>query len=122
MANLYCFEFNALLQAQRRHLLGEVREQIAASGERLGYANQPKIAEDDAPADAVATMDLVMAIRERLELREIEAALSRIRDGSYGICIDCGGEIGRARLKVDPTAKDCLACQIRVLPILQTGP
>jgi hypothetical protein len=100
-----CFEFNALLQAQRRYLLGEVREQIAVSGECLGSANQTKIAEDDAPADAVASMDLVMVIR----------------DGSYGICIDCGGEIGRARPKADPRAKRCLACQIRVLPISPTG-
>jgi DnaK suppressor protein len=121
MANMYCFEFNALLQVQRQHLLGEVREQIAASGERLGSANQTKIAEYGAPADAVAATDLVMVIRERQELQEIEAALSRIRDGSYGICIDCGGEIGRARLKADPTTKRCLACQIRVLPILPTG-
>ena len=121
MSKLYCFEFSALLQAQRRHLLGEVREQIAASGERLGSANQTKIAEDDAPADAVAAMDLVMVIRERQELQEIEAALARIRDGSYGICIDCGGEIGRARLIADPRAKHCLACQIRVSPILPTG-
>ena len=121
MSNIHCFEFNALLQAQRRHLLGEVREQIAASGERLGSANQTKIAEDDAPADAVAAMDLVMVIRERQELQEIEAALARIRDGSYGICIDCGGEIGRARLKADPAAKRCLPCQILVLPILRTS-
>ena len=121
MSNIHCFEFNALLQAQRRHLLGEVREQVAASGERLGSANETKIVDDDAPADAVAAMDLVTGIRERQELQEIEAALARIRDGSYGICIDCGGEIGRARLKADPKAKRCLACQSRVLPILPTG-
>jgi hypothetical protein len=52
MSNIHCFEFNALLQAQRRHLLGEVREQVAASGERLGSANQTKIAGGDAPAAA----------------------------------------------------------------------
>jgi DnaK suppressor protein len=121
MSSIHCFEFNALLQAQRRHLLGEVREQIAASGEHPGSANQTKIVDDDAPADAVAAMDLVMGLREKQELQEIEAALARIRDGSYGICIDCGGEVGRARLKADPRAKRCLACQSPVLPILPTG-
>jgi DnaK suppressor protein len=121
VSKLYCFEFSALLQAQRRHLLDEVREEIAVSGERFGSANQTKIAEDDAPADAVAEMDLAMVIHESQKLQEIEAALARIRDGSYGICIDCGGEIGRARLKADPRAKRCPACQIRVLPILPTG-
>jgi len=121
MSNIHCFEFNALLQAQRRHLLGEVRDQIAVSGKCLDSANQTKIAENDAPADAVAAMDLPLVIHERQKLQEIEAALARIRDGSYGICNDCGGEIGRARLKADPRATRCLTCQIRVLPILPTG-
>ena len=115
MSKLHCFEFNALLQAQRRHLLGKVREQIAAPGERPGFANQATIAKDDAPADAVAATGLMMVIREKQELQEIEAAIARIRDGSYGICVDCGGEIDRARLMADPRAKHCLACQIRVL-------
>jgi DnaK suppressor protein len=121
VSKIHCFEFSALLQAQRRHLLDEVREEIAASGERLGFANQTKTAEDDALADAVAEMDVAMVIRESQELQEIEAALARIRDGSYGICIDCGGEIVRARLKADPTAKRCPPCRIQVLTILPAG-
>jgi DnaK suppressor protein len=121
VSKIHCFEFSALLQAQRRHLLEDVREQITASGERLGSANRTKIADGDPLADAVSEMDVAMVIRESRELQETEAALARIRDGSYGICIDCGGEIGRARLKADPRAKRCLACQIRVLPISPTG-
>jgi RNA polymerase-binding transcription factor DksA len=66
-------------------------------------------------------MDVAMVIRESQELQDIEAALARIGDGSYGICIDCGGEIGRARLKADPTAKRCLPCQTLVLPISLTS-
>jgi len=104
-------EFCALLQAQRKQLLDEVREKIAASGEGLGFANQSKITEDDALADAAAEMDVAMVIRESQELQGIEAALARIGDGSYGICIDCGGKIGRTRLKAYPTAKRCLPCQ-----------
>lgn len=50
-------------------------------------------------------------VRESQALREIEVALSRIADGSYGACIDCGGEVGRTRLKADPTLKRCLPCQ-----------
>jgi RNA polymerase-binding protein DksA len=114
-------EFSALLQAQRKQLLDEVREKIAASGEGLGFANQSKITEDDALADAAANMDVAMVIRESQELQDIEAALARIGDGSYGICIGCGGEIGRARLKAYPAAKRCLPCQILVLPILLTS-
>ena len=104
-------EFSALLQAQRQRLLGEVREKIAVSGEGLGFVNQSKITDDDALADTAAEMDVAMAIRESQELQDIEAALARIAEGSYGICTDCGGDIGRARLKAYPTAERCLPCQ-----------
>ena len=111
MSNNESSEFCALLQAQRKQLLDEVREKIAASGEGLGFANQSKITDDDALADSAAEMDVAMVIRESGELQDIEAALARIADGSYGTCIDCGGEIGRARLRASPTAKRCLPCQ-----------
>ena len=104
-------EFRALLQSQRKRLLGEVREKIAASGEGLGFANQSTITDDDALADAAAAMDVALVIRESQELKDIEAALGRIGDGSYGICTDCENEIGRARLGAYPTATRCLPCQ-----------
>lgn len=106
-------EFCALLQAQRKQLLDEVREKIAASGEGLGFVNQSKITDDDGLADAAAEMEVAMVIRESQELQDIEAALARIADGSYGSCRDCGEEIGRARLKAYPTAERCLPCQER---------
>ena len=104
-------EFCALLQAQRKQLLNEVREKIAASGEGLGFVNQSKITDDDGLADAAAEMEVAMVIRESQELQDIEAALARIADGSYGSCRDCGEEIGQARLKAYPTAERCLPCQ-----------
>ena len=38
-------------------------------------------------------------------------ALRRIRDGTYGICADCGKEIPPARLQVKPEATRCVVCQ-----------
>ena len=104
-------EFRALLLSQRELLLGEVREKITASGEGLGFANQSKITDDDAIADAAADLDVAMVIRESQELQNVEAALARIDDGSYGSCTDCGGEIARARLMAYPMATRCLHCQ-----------
>ena len=104
-------EFALLLQSQREQLLGEVREKITASGEGLGFANQSKLTDDDAAADAAARMDVALVIRESRELQNIEAALARIADGSYGICADCGDDIARARLKAYPMATRCLPCQ-----------
>lgn len=104
-------EFRALLQAQRAQLLGEVREKMAASGEGLGFANQSKITDDDGLADAAAEMDVALVMRESQELQDIEAALARMDEGSYGSCTECGDAIGRARLQAYPAARRCLRCQ-----------
>ncbi|MEO1277107.1 MAG: TraR/DksA family transcriptional regulator [Pseudomonadota bacterium] len=44
------------------------------------------------------------------ELRKIEAALKRIEDGSYGICVNCGANISEARLTAVPYATRCRRC------------
>ena len=38
-------------------------------------------------------------------------ALQRIEEGTYDICEDCGGEIGKTRLRAVPAATKCLECQ-----------
>lgn len=44
------------------------------------------------------------------EIVEIDAALARIADGTYGTCEICGGAIGRDRLRALPEVRRCLAC------------
>lgn len=44
------------------------------------------------------------------ELRMIDAALQRIEDGSYGICVTCGDPISEERLDVVPQAPKCRDC------------
>ena len=48
---------------------------------------------------------------EHLEKMEIELALKRIEDGSFGICSGCGVEIAEGRLEVKPHAIFCVKCQ-----------
>ena len=43
-------------------------------------------------------------------LRQIEDALKRIADGTYGICISCGEAVPKARLEVVPHARFCMKC------------
>lgn len=45
------------------------------------------------------------------ELRQIDAALARIADGTYGACMKCGGNIGAERLGAVPATPLCMACQ-----------
>ena len=44
------------------------------------------------------------------EIAQIESALSRIGDGTYGECVTCGGDIPEARLKAVPHAAQCMKC------------
>jgi DnaK suppressor protein len=50
-------------------------------------------------------------IRDRL--REIDAALARLDEGSYGICERCGQQIPAGRLEARPSAATCVACASR---------
>ncbi len=43
-------------------------------------------------------------------LEEVEHALSRLDDGTYGTCASCGGPIDDGRLAESPTAQSCSAC------------
>jgi DnaK suppressor protein len=42
---------------------------------------------------------------------EIDAALGRLADGSYGTCVRCGRDIPAERLEFRPSAAGCVACQ-----------
>jgi DnaK suppressor protein len=49
----------------------------------------------------------------REHLAEIDAALLRLADGSYGSCANCGQPIGAARLTARPVATTCIGCASR---------
>ena len=48
---------------------------------------------------------------KRAAIKEVEAALERLDEGSYGICDDCGSQITEDRLRIVPFAKYCRDCQ-----------
>ncbi|MGE5112651.1 MAG: TraR/DksA family transcriptional regulator [Acidobacteriaceae bacterium] len=48
---------------------------------------------------------------ERQLLQMVEAALSRIREGTFGECISCGNEINVKRLEAVPWTRYCIECQ-----------
>jgi DnaK suppressor protein len=65
--------------------------------------------------DALQAQAMAKASGERraLQLREIDAALRRIDDGSYGDCERCEEPINPRRLDADPTARLCIDCASR---------
>ena len=103
------------LLERKRVLTEEVAEkrQDAASESTedvIGGVGDPG---DESVARMQADLNIEEAGRDLDELRDIDAALKRIGDGSYGYCIDCGGEIDYRRLQAQPTATRCLECQAK---------
>ena len=60
--------------------------------------------------------------RNSVLLREVQAALSRIADGSYGECLNCESEISSKRLYAAPWASLCLECQEREEELKSNAP
>jgi DnaK suppressor protein len=51
--------------------------------------------------------------RERKKVREIDGALLKIKEGTYGVCDECGEPISKKRLKIIPYSNLCINCQSR---------
>ncbi len=58
----------------------------------------------------VQAMSIESVRRGELQGQRIDAALQRIDNGTFGICLQCGEEINPKRLEVDPTAHVCIEC------------
>ncbi len=67
-------------------------------------------------AQANESREQVLSARQRLVeyVRRLVVALDRLRDGGYGVCLECGEPIGVARLRVLPEAETCVTCQDRI--------
>jgi RNA polymerase-binding protein DksA len=57
--------------------------------------------------------ELTVLSNERDKLAQIDRALARIDDGTYGVCESCGNPIGKMRLMAFPRATLCLTCKQR---------
>ena len=108
-------ELRGMLQRRRSQLLAELREDAARARDEP-YSEHAGIAPDtgdESVATLIADLEQADVTRDLDELRAMEAAWQRFKDGTYGTCADCGSEIEYARLKAFPAAARCVACQRR---------
>ena len=105
--------FAVTLLEQQQRLRKAIGEALLKSDDEqyIELAGQVHDLEEASVADLLVDLNYAVVDHFLAELREVEAALERIREGSYGICLDCGGPVGEARLKAYPTAKRCVECQ-----------
>ena len=97
-------ENNQGLKTQLEDLESAVRE------DGVGYSNHMADDGTDAFDQAVGA---ALKRKVKASLEEIERALAKFDNGTYGICEACGARIDRARLEVLPQAMYCLDCQAR---------
>jgi len=116
MAILDCKQLDPLkdrLRQRREHLLEHLRTQLRESGDKnfAELAGQVHDTGDEAVAELLGSLSTIAAEQETRELHEIEAALARIQQETYGICAICGEAIAIERLQANPAAICCIRCQ-----------
>lgn len=69
--------------------------------------------DDDENANEIATYSNNLPLEKELEkeLRDVESALKRIEDDTYGVCKYCKSEIDEMRLRARATSTSCIACK-----------
>ena len=100
------------LQRDLRALQSELQEAILLSEDGV------KPVDLDEPIGRVSRIDAIqqqkMAQNNRAghkaRLRMVSIALAALDSGDYGLCVECGLEIGEGRLKVYPYADECIEC------------
>ena len=108
----------ALPQEFFRNLLNQMLEEAQQKGdstlEEMTDSNEVFAdPADRATAESDRSFTLRIRDRERRLIRKIQSALQRIEDGSYGICEECGEEIGVPRLKARPVTRLCINCKAK---------
>ncbi|MEX1993226.1 MAG: TraR/DksA family transcriptional regulator [Steroidobacteraceae bacterium] len=106
----------AALDQLRSRLLDQKAELLAS--QRAAQENVKPVELDQAAVGRVSRIDAMQMQQMSLEasrrrersLAMIGAAMRRIDEGTYGICVDCGEAIDARRLDVDLTAARCVRC------------
>lgn len=103
------------LKARLVTLAQEIREdrERAAGTSHDALLGAPGDSGDESVAAMLTELGIQETDRDIGELLQVEAALGRIKSGDYGICEDCGMEIGIKRLEAYPTAARCIECQTK---------
>ena len=101
-------ELRAALEDERATLRAQLQELGFGDGDTgleydSNFADSSQVTAERGEAEAIAAK-----LRETLE--EVEHALAKFDDGTYGQCEECGGSIPAPRLEAKPAARLCIDC------------
>lgn len=110
-------EFKKLLIARKEEIDDEIKHissetlkqsQKDASGDISGYSfHMADVATDNYDRE----FSLGLASSERNVLLDIDSAINKIKDGTFGLCEECDKAISKIRLRAVPYARLCIKCQ-----------
>jgi DnaK suppressor protein len=102
-------EFKKMLLRRRAHLSGEV-DKLAEEAPTLHFPSTFHMA-DVASDSFEKELNLDFIQMDSAELQNIDEALARIEQGTFGACESCGKPISKTRLRAVPHARLCIECK-----------
>jgi DnaK suppressor protein len=106
------------LQHFKKLLLSDLQRHAQNIGEEqargIEIDDDAKESSDLALRDVIQELALKLGDRESRVVAEIDQALMRMQEGSYGLCVRCGKAIDERRLEAVPTARFDAACQTAI--------
>ena len=101
--------FKELLLEERNKMVSLASEHSREEDEKSSETTPDEL--DQAASISTHFISSRLRGRESKLIAKIDKALSRIGDGSYGVCNKCGDDIGLSRLKARPVATLCISCK-----------
>ena len=105
-----------LLMAERNNYTRQA-EELRAQAEALALEHEPGDVQFDeeggegGTANVDRELDLHLSAQASAAIEEIDAALVKISEGTYGFCESCGNPVPKARLEALPHARLCVSCK-----------
>jgi len=107
------FELKKMLEERRSEVLSEVQGRIrdARTESSSGRLNEVFDPGESSEADIQEDIEFALIQMKAETLNKITEALTRLEEGAYGYCFDCGEEISPKRLRALPFAVRCKDCE-----------
>jgi DnaK suppressor protein len=95
-------DLRAALEQERDHLVRQL-EELGSLNYDSNFADSSQVTAERGETEALSS-----SLRESLD--EVEHALTKDAEGTYGLCESCGTPIATPRLEAMPTARFCIDC------------
>lgn len=106
-------ELRRMLDDRRREIMSQVHEKIRDVRTEGSHGKSSEVfdAGESSEADIQEDIEFALIQMKTETLGKINEALSRLEEGAYGYCYECGDEIAKQRLRALPFAVRCKDCE-----------